>query len=269
MENLIFGALAPKIDLRDYKVSAAAGIQFPESFALEDLPKVKNQGTVSSCVAHAASTILEYFNRREIQDSRQLSTDFIYGMQGIEFNRLEKGMYLRDACKIVQSYGDCYDVTIPSNTEQPRCTKLLQEILTDEIYQEASNMRIESYARCSSDDDIKYALMNYGPVLASIKWYKKYDIDKNEVIHMNTKSSLSHHAIVIYGWNEYGWLCRNSWGRTWNGNGNFVYPYDSKLNEAWSFVDAKNSDIKKPIRNRFIDFCYKVLNLVINFFKGR
>jgi hypothetical protein len=51
-------------------------------------------------VAHATSSILEYFNYKEIQDSRQLSTDFIYGMQGIKFNRLEKGMYLRDACKI-------------------------------------------------------------------------------------------------------------------------------------------------------------------------
>lgn len=267
MESIFRGALAPKVDKRDYKV--AAPIQgFPTSFKLNNLPRVKSQGNVCSCVAHATSTILEYFNIQEQGDRRQLSTDFIYGMQGVLFDRLDKGMYLRDACKIVNKYGDCYDSTIPSNTEQPRCTKLLKEILTDEIYEEASPMRVQSYALCASESAIKHALMNYGPVLASIRWYDKYSI-KNDVITMNTKSNYGHHAIVIYGWDERGWLCRNSWGASWNLNGNFVYPFSDKIREAWSFVDATNSDIIVPNRNKFLDFFYKLFNIIINFFRGR
>lgn len=269
MEELWKGALAPQTDVRDYKVCAAAGEEFPARFELLNLPRVKNQGSVNSCVAHATATILEYFNRKEIKDNRQLSTDFIYGMQGVAYNRLDQGMFLRDACKIALNYGDCYDVTIPSNTEQPRCSKMLKEILTDDIYTEARSMRIASYAQCASNKAMKHALMNYGPLLVSIKWYDKYKLDDNKVITFDTKKDWGGHAVIVYGWNEHGWLCQNSWGRTWEGNGKFVFPYDNKFREAWSFVDAENSDVIKPRRGKFIDFCYKIINTIINFFKGR
>lgn len=268
MELMVTGALAPKVDTRDYKIKAGKE-GFPASFELTNLPPVKNQGNVSSCVAHATASILEYFNRVENNIQTELSTDFIYGMQGVKFNRLDSGMYLRDACKIVHQYGDCYDSTIPSNTEQPRCTKLLHEILTDEIYDEAKPMRIQSYALCKNDSAIKYALMNYGPVLASIKWYDKYTVDSNKIITFNTKTDWGGHAIMVYGWNEHGWLCQNSWGASWKGNGKFVLPYETKFREAWSFVDAENDDIIKPPRGKFFDFCYKIINTIINFFRGR
>ena len=269
MSQLFRGAFTPQIDLRDYKVRAAAGQKFPSQFVLTDLPKVKNQGSVSSCVAHATSSILEYLNQKEIGDTRELSTDFIYGMQGIAYNRLEDGMYLRDACKIVHTYGDCYESTIPGNTEQPKCTKVLKAILTDKIYKEARITRVQSYARCTGESAIKYALMNYGPVLVSIKWYDEYSLDKNKIIKFNTKTNWGGHAVMVYGWNEHGWLCQNSWGRFWGSGGRFIFPFDLKFREAWSFVDAKNSDIVKPYRGKFIDFCYKIINTIINFFKSK
>ena len=73
------GALPPKTDLRDYKV-AAANTQFPERFSVPFLPDVKNQKNVGSCVAHATSSVLEYFNKMETGENIPLSTDFIYGM---------------------------------------------------------------------------------------------------------------------------------------------------------------------------------------------
>ena len=83
-------------------------------------------------------------------------------------------MYLRDACKIVKEYGDPTERSIVGNTEQPKCTENLKEQLNDEIYKEAKNYKVKSYARCKTTNDIKHALMNYGPVLGSIKWYDKY-----------------------------------------------------------------------------------------------
>ena len=190
-------------------------------------------------------------------------------MQGVAYNRLDDGMYLRDACRIVKDYGDCYESTMPGNTEQPKCTKVLKSALTDKIYQEASAMRIQSYVRCASESAIKYALMNYGPILVSIKWYDKYSLDKNKVIKFDTKTDWGGHAVMVYGWNEHGWLCQNSWGRLWEGNGKFVFPFSSKFREAWAFIDADNEAIIKPHRNKILDFCYKIINTVINFFKGK
>ena len=98
-ENFFYGCLPAKKDLRDYKIHASANVveTFPETFELPRYGKVKNQGTVSSCVPHAISTVLEYFDK----GYNVLSTNFIYGLQERISGRLGKGMYLADACKIV------------------------------------------------------------------------------------------------------------------------------------------------------------------------
>ena len=178
------GALKPKADVRDYRVAAAAA-EYPESYLCENLPPVKNQRSVSSCVAHATAAILETFNKTETGYFVPLSTNFIYGMQGVAFGRLEGGMYLRDACKIVQDYGDATETSIGGNIEQPKCTEWLKEQLTDEIYTEAKNYKIASYAKCKTANDIKHALINYGPVLGSIKWYDKYSFKDKTIIFIS------------------------------------------------------------------------------------
>ncbi len=261
-----FGALAPKYDARDYSIVAMTG-DYPEAYQVSWRPMIKDQGPVGSCVAHATSEILEYFNYQETGSTAQLSTDFIYGMQGIAFSRLESGMYLRDACKIVSQYGDCYKATINTNTEQPKCTEQLQKILTDEIYKEAFNFHTLSYAQCKNDKAIKHALMNYGPVLASIKWHDEYDLDAAGCLHFNTSTNSGYHAIMVYGWSENGWLCQNSWGEHWGTEGTFILPYKTGLSEAWSFVDANNSDVTVPKIPKWSNAFYKAFNCALNFFR--
>ena len=263
MKHLL-GALNPKIDLRDYKIAAVAS-EFPDSYSCANLPPIKNQGSVGSCVAHATSSILETLNKTETGTFVPLSTDFIYGMQGVVFGRMEHGMYLRDACKIVKDYGDPSEHMMSGNTEQPKCTEKLKEKLSDEVYDEAKVFRIKSYARCKSPDNMKHALMTYGPLLGSIKWYDKYTL-KNKIITFDKTTSYGGHAIMIYGWNDKGWLCQNSWGRSWNGNGKFIYPFEENFKEVWSFVDAANDDIYVPPKNTFITWIYKFFNFVVNLF---
>lgn len=261
------GALKPKVDTRDYRVAAGAS-ELPDFYMCEDLPPVKNQRSVSSCVAHATAAILETFNKKETGKFIPLSTNFIYGMQGVALGRLEGGMYLRDACKIVKEYGDATEHSIGGNTEQPKCTEELKNKLTEEIYAEAKSFKIASYASCKTAKDIKHALINYGPVLASIKWYDKYTFEKGDIIKFDKTSDYGYHAIMICGYNEEGWLCQNSWGRNWNADGQFVYPHSEKLAEAWSFVDATNEDVIIPVNNIWCNWIYRVINFIINCVKG-
>lgn len=260
------GAKKPTTDVRDFKVKSVVREELPSTYTCKCVAQVKNQRNVNSCVAHATSTILETLNRCETGEYLRLSTDFIYGMQGVAFNRKDEGMYLRDACKIVKDYGDATDESVKGNTEQPLCSDNLEKLLNEDIKKEAYNFHVESYARCDSSKDIKHALVNYGPVLASIKWYDDYSFD-NKIVHMNESSDFGYHAIVIYGYNEEGWLCQNSWGRSWNKNGKFILPYRSQVEEAWSFVDAENQDIYTPKRNLFLDIIYKLINLILNCLK--
>lgn len=261
-----FGALKSKIDKRDYCVKAGVS-DYPKTFMISNMSAIKNQKNVNSCVAHATSTILETLNKIETGEDTNLSTDFIYGMQGVAFNQLGEGMYLRGACKIAKTYGDPLCSLVSGNTEQPKCTKNLKSKLNDTLYSNAYIHHIDSYATCRTVGDIKHALMNYGPVLASIEWYDRYTIDENNVIHMGSNCEHGGHAIVICGWNEYGWVCQNSWGKTWNKNGKFVYSFDDKLNEAWSFVDADNEDVCVPKNNRWLNIVYKLINIILNLFR--
>lgn len=264
-----YGALKPKIDKRDYKIAAAA-IELPKVYTCPHIPAVKNQGGVCSCVAHATSSILESFYEKEHGEKKTLSTDFIYGMQGVEFGRLEGGMYLRDACKIVKKYGDPSRETIKGNTEQPECTEKLKQCLNEKVYKEAEKAIIKSYASCiSSPNTIKQALINHGPVLASVKWYDNFWFD-GKVIQMDKSKSYGYHAIMIYGYNEVGWICQNSWGKNFCGDGHFVYPYEEELEEAWSLVDSIDAkDIKKPKLSGLLDIFYKIYNLILNYIQGR
>ena len=262
-----FGALKPKADIRDYRIAAAVA-EYPESYLCENLPPVKNQRSVSSCVAHATAVILEAFNKKETGHFVPLSTNFIYGMQGVAFDRLESGMYLRDACKIVKEYGNATEASIGGNTEQPKCTEWLKEKLTDNIYEEAKNYKVASYAKCKTTNDIKHALINYGPVLGSIKWYDKYTI-KDKIITFDKNVDYGYHAIMICGWDKNGWICQNSWGRNWNSDGKFIYLYTEKFEELWSFVDAENNDIITPKNNHWLNYIYKLINYIINLIKGK
>lgn len=263
--SYFFGALKPKTDVRDYRI-AAAMTEYPETFLCENLPPIKNQWNVNSCVAHAMAAILETFNKAETGQYIKLSTNFIYGMQGVAYGRLQEGMYLRDACKIVKNYGDPSNATVGGNTEQPKCTEKLHALLNNELYKEAQVYRVDSYARCKTNEEIKYALKTYGPLLGSIKWYNKYKL-KDKVINFDKSSKFGHHAIMICGWNKEGWICQNSWGKGWNGDGRFIYPYEEQFAEAWSFVDANNNDIIIPKNNTLFDYIYKLINFIINIFK--
>ena len=261
------GCLKSPVDVRDYRIACVSEETFPEEFEVSTLPKVKNQSSVSSCVAHASSSILEYHELLAGRENK-LSTNFIYGIQKSECGYEGKGMYLRDACKIVCNYGDMLESDCPGNTEIPECWEKAEKALEDEeAKSRAKSFRIKSYFSCSSENDIKKALMNYGPVLASFKWYKSYKTDKNGVLTTEQKDESGYHAVMIYGWNKTGFKCQNSWGTAWGKKGRFIVPFEIKVAEARCFVDALDTDIIVPKRNVFLDFFYKVLNFVLNLFK--
>ena len=111
--------------------------------------------------------------------------------------------------------------------------------------------------------------MNNGPVMASIKWYNNFSL-KDNVLTSNLSGSYGNHCVMIYGWNEKGWLILNSWGKNWGNKGTFIYPYDYGFNELWGITDTESKeDIvdPRPKKNIIIDFLYKIINFCINVFR--
>lgn len=263
-----YGCNPPKIDVRDYKLAKAIkDDSLPVAYTPMVLPKVKNQGSVSSCVAHATSSILEYYDLNLGKNT--LSTNFIYGIQRKECGHEGSGMYLRDACKIVTKYGDMLESECSGNYEIPKCWGLAEKALENTTAKdEALYFRAESYFNCKSNDDIKRAIFNYGPVLASIKWYGTFKVNNDGVLEGKQSGDYGYHAIMIYGWNACGFLCQNSWGTHWGEKGRFILPYNIPVAEAKGIIDAEYNTLIKPKRNAFLDIVYKIVNFILNIFKN-
>ena len=75
----------------------------------------------------------------------------------------------------------------------------IQTELNKDVYNEAYRFHIQSYAQCKTDNAIKHAIMNYGPVLASIKWYDKNKLLPNSVIEFDETSNYGDYAVMVYG----------------------------------------------------------------------
>lgn len=268
---MLYGVLPEKVDLRDYKVcSANIDVEYPEEFLLENLPKVKDQGRVNSCCPHATSSILEYHDGNKTD----LSTNFFYGIQKKLCCQLGEGMYLADACKIAKSYGDMTEKDCPGNTEVPECRKVAEASFAD--YKKratAKKYKIKSYYSCKSSNDIKYALMNYGPVLCSVYWRERYIVEKDGTVIFNENTMGGLHAIMVVGWNQKGWVFQNSWGTSFAQKGRGIIPFEHGIREAKVLVDETDESSESdaalvvPANNtRLSDMFYKLVNLILNAF---
>lgn len=261
----VCGAVKSTYDSRDYKITPKDN--FHTFFDAYENTKVtvpvKNQGIQPTCVAHAATAAIEFHHRRQQKKTDKFSTEFVYGLREVGYY-VGDGMMIRDALKTMQKYGVPFEQDCPGNSPLNQAMKVVSE-KENEYKELASPHRISAYIRLNSEKEMKTALMEYGPILVSMTTYKKVDlVGDNKVYTLTEESTKSgRHCVMIYGWNEEGWLTQNSWGRNWGRYGRFVIPYSFKLNEAWGIADdIVSDDIIKPKTNKFIAFCNRAWRFI-------
>lgn len=255
----LFSNLVSPYDVRDYRI-ATTRTEFPEKFSLETV-SVKDQGSTGSCVAHACSSVVEFHNKKQEKTNTVFSTEFIYGYRPLGYY-VGEGMYIRNALKTLQKVGDCPLADLKGNNECKEAMANVEANL-EALKTAAYPHRISTYAKVDSVEEIKQALLDFGYVVVSMKWHKDYKL-KNGVYTYTSDETRGNHCVVIYGWDERGWLVHNSWGRSWGQGGRFVVPFDFKWREAWAVTDniINEGELKKPEENWWI----KTFRPIINFF---
>lgn len=91
---------------------------------------------------------------------------------------------------------------------------------------------INDYALVNSALVLKTAIILNGPCIAGLPVY-------NDSMQFWRGSSLQGgHAIAIVGWNEEGFIIRNSWGTSWGDGGYTILPYEDfkKFFEIWTLI---------------------------------
>lgn len=258
--NFINEVVRSTFDARDYTINADTNL--PTEYSCPVKVPVKNQGTKPTCVAHAAASLVEYHYKRQHDNYRAFSNEFIYGTRDIDYY-IGDGMMIRNALNTIRKYGVPFKADCPGNNDVKEAMENINKKV-DHYRELAYPHRISTYYRCYTNDDIKTALVKHGPVLVSMNRYKGAKI-VNDTYTYDPKAESSRHCVMVYGYDERGWLIQNSWGTFYAGDGRFVIPFDYKFNEAWGITDEIFSDevnIKK--RNKFTNFIYKVYNKIVN-----
>ncbi len=265
------GALFSIKDVRDYKLAISKSqkvVIYDKEFELP-MPKVKNQKNVASCVAHSIATVIEYFNIQQNNDTCKMSVGYIYGNRKNTLYK-GKGMYVREALANTCKYGDVRHDSFPYNEEVPEIISKFEES-HDELDKLGKGYVITKYYKLKNIDEIKFSLVNNGPVVFAMYWYDDIKLKDNILVTDHKKSKdTGGHAMVIYGWNEDGWKVQNSWGTSFGNKGRFILPYDVKITEAWGVIDTSiNTEIelKKPFNSKIGKIIATIINYILKIMK--
>lgn len=264
----ILGAIFSELDVRDYKgICTSSKRVFPKTFELP-IVRIKNQGSVCSCVAHALSTVVEYYNYVQNNSRTEMSVGYLYGNRNLSQHR-GNGMVIRDALATLKLYGDVPKEDFSDNVEVPMAINKFNK-LADDLYEKGYPNRISTYYRLKTNNDIKAVLQSKNPVVIGVKWYSDMKV-VDGVLTTKHKNYNGGHCMIIYGWNEKGWKVQNSWGKSWGNKGTCIIPYNMKIEEAWGVGDniTNNITIKKPFSSNAGKSIAKVLNTLGNLTRSK
>lgn len=259
----VFGVVKDKVDIRDYYAKlTSANVEFAPEFELE-MCAVKNQEDVSSCVAHAIASTIEYFNKVQEGSYTKMSTAYIYGNRT---NSTWKGLGMRvtDALDAAREFGTCPNSLLGGNVEIPEAIEIFEENCLRYLPRAYPN-RITTYYHLSTDAEIKASLLQNGPVIFSTEWFNGYQATKDNdyvLTKPNNATSAGYHCMVIYGWNEKGWKIQNSWGKGWGNQGKAILPYGTRMDTCFGVIDTY-SEHQRELRVTQLEEKIDSLNKVI------
>ena len=235
-----FGCNKVNKDFRDYKFKGISSYHLPSEYKLKKNLKIKDQGVVSSCVAHTLSSFEEYTYGGDF------STNFIYGHRPKTYFQGE-GMNMRDALHTLVKYGDCSNLLCPGNDEVPEVIEKITKNI-DTYLIPALPFRIKSYARIFTERQIKELLVKDIPVPISIPIKGDLYVRDGIIRYDRDNTTTGYHAILAIGYTEQGWIVQNSWGEHWGNNGMAILPYEYPIDSAWALNISGDVVIKEPIR---------------------
>ena len=215
------GSLKSPKDSRDWIFEGLAkGHHYMAEFPMEyDLRKYmmpsRDQGPRGTCAAFVGCSIKEIHMNMEDGFDEWMSPEFIYYHRD---NKPASGMYGRNLFKILKKIGSVPEKHFPYQKNDIRIARP-----SNELYEYADRYKISSYARVNTVNGLKRALLELGPAYLLLPLYKT----RPRFWLADGTENPSGHASTVVGYNRDGFILKNSWGPTWNGDGCVIFPFES------------------------------------------
>lgn len=173
-------------------------VEIPNKYEISSLGPISDQGSKPICVSVCLNTILRWKLKFRNIDSK-----------------LDDSIF--------------YDLDEDSNKDGMQPKKGFQ-ILANGTGILPSGYTI--YAMVKSVEVAKRAIIQNGPLLVALK------VQGDTNIFWKGGQNLGGHAVIFSGFNQNGFILRNSWGASYGYGGYFDFPYDDfyLVKEAWTLI---------------------------------
>ena len=208
-ENIQFGFAPSKMDGTEHVFgNGTPQTTIPKSYSYRKyLPPVLNQGSESICVPCSISAFLNWRENMKTGSKKDNRVDY-HEIYDIRTNNGE-GMSFKEAFSYLRHHG---------------------------VSSKTGNLKIKEYALIRNSFDLMTAIVMNGPCVGALPVYN----DRDEFWKSNPGDCFcGYHAISIVGYNEEGFIIRNSWGTGFGSNGYTILKYEefNKMLEVWTIVE--------------------------------
>lgn len=208
MKQRALGLQKSKLDGSEHIFSAAQeSLPLPENYSYRKfLPRILDQGSRPICVPCSVSTYLNWRENLEngSKSNNNVNYEEIYAQKQIA----GEGMTFKEAFSYLRHHG---------------------------VSSKKGKLKIAEYAMVKSTYVLKVALFMNGPCVAALPVYNY----EREFWNQRYGDQLEgYHAISIVGYDEEGFIIRNSWGTSFADKGytKLLYKDANKLLEIWTIM---------------------------------
>lgn len=222
-------------DHRDVKYRVVKPITLPPSIDLRSFCEpVYDQGDLGSCTANAIAAHLDFNRRKQGETAITPSRLFIYYNERLMEGTIDSdaGATIRDSIKEIVKYGACRESSWPYILSKfaVKPSKM--------VYRWAIDFRALTYLRVDRDQELmQQCLAKRYPFVVGISVYSSfYEGNSTGQIPLPPSNDKFEggHAIMIVGYNEKGFIFRNSWGDSWGDRGYGYLPFEYLLDNKYS-----------------------------------
>ncbi|MEM6999967.1 MAG: C1 family peptidase [Pseudomonadota bacterium] len=230
-------------DARDARILPGRSRSYPSAKDLrETWWRIDDQGRTGACVGYAtAYGVLRwhYVKDNLMLKSRKPSARFIWmaNKETDGFNRFpttfleQAGTSTKLALKIAHKYGCVEDSKLPMDGP-------LSSMSEGAFYAQAARLRISSYHNLGRDPaEWRRWLAFNGPILTRLNVDSAWNSvgSNGRLVAYDQASARGGHAVCLVGYDEEGFIVRNSWGRDWGKNG---FAHASNAYAELAFTEA-------------------------------
>ena len=202
-----YGFVPSKMDGTETKFKKIRDFEIPTEYSYKKyLPSVIDQGNKPICVPCSLSAYINWVINTDTGENKvdnEVDLQEIFRSSSVKSS---EGMTFKDGLKFLKHEG----VSTKEGVET-----------------------IDRYATIGSIICLKQALILNGPCVGALP---VYDSRVTEFWDSAYGDYQGGHAVAIVGYNEDGFIIRNSWGRSYGDNGYSIIPYDdfNKFMEIWT-----------------------------------